>query len=912
MLLTTKFMRPASDPRAIVRDRLLSRLEDPPRRRLISLVAPAGYGKTTLVNQWCEVRARQGHTIAWLSLDASDDQPQRFWRYVLGALEAAGIATPQSQNKALSDPDESALEGLITALINQLSESHQTACLVLDDYHRIENPVIHRQISFLVDYLPPSLTLVLMSRSEPPLPLSRWRVNGRLSLLHAGDLAFNQSECARFFCDYMGLDLSESAIDQLWKRTEGWAAAMQLTALSRQGQQQDSPTRPVMGDRGDDQHISDYVLSEVLSQQRPPVRDFLLETSLCTRLTAPLCDFMLESEDSQGLLTELVRANLFIIPLDNSGQWYRYHDLFREALSHRLQQQSPQRYRQLQSRAIHWLLEQDRLQEAISQILSRRDWPWLEAVLEQHGNNLIHEGYHELVNQWLDALPPERPDRNPRLLMLRIWALFFSNKLRTIDPLVKQLETLLAQQPGEPRSEPEAHLALHSELDLIRSYMARTRSDLTSAQDLTRQVLQDIDHTNIPLKSVTYYGIGLDRYARGDLPGARTALQSAIDHGKREKKHSTVLSSGGLLAWILFYQGEMELALEIGSQVRQWVDSFHTDPSQPRLISCWLNSALAQIHREKNHLHQAEACLRPMLGHIRQGTEPGQHVVIQYARAHLAFSQGNPESAIEYLEDARQVLLRRRDAILFEPPCLEALQVRCLMAAGTLQEPRRWLEHLAALEFCNPLNREQRQLAIARIQLALGQPQQALALLPELRLSTERGGHRRHLLELLLIEAQAMEALGRPGDAEAVLQRALMLAEADQFLRLIAEEGPTVAAIYHRLSPSRLPALLRESLDGLLKNGEPDPQPPGSGQCPVEPHSHKTAPPMSPLREPLSQRERQVLQWIHEGHPNKVIAEQLQVAPTTIKAHIRNLYGKLDVSSRTAALARARQLGLLP
>lgn len=894
MLLTTKFMRPARDPRAIVRERLLLRLEGPPQCRLVSLVAPAGYGKTTLINQWCDRKAHSGHDIAWLSLDASDDQPQRFWRYVLGALEAVELPTPQSQQQALGGPDESALEGLITALINNLSEQTSPACLVLDDYHLIENPVIHRQISFLIDYLPPSLTLVLMSRSEAPLPLARWRVNGWLSQLHAGDLAFSQSECARFFSDYMGLDLADSVIDQLWRRTEGWAAAMQLSALSRQARQaQEHQVRPeqVMGDWGDDRHISDYVLSEVLEQQKPPARNFLLETSLCSRLTAPLCDYMLERKDSQQLLDRLVRANLFIIPLDSNGQWYRYHDLFREALSHRLQQENPGRHEHLQCRAIHWLLEQDRLQEAISQILSRRDWPWLEAVLEQHGNNLIHEGYHVLVNQWLDALPSQSLEQNPRLLMLRIWALFFSNKLRTIDPLLTQLETRL----GDSRQEAQGAQVLHSELALIRSYMARTRSDLTSAQHLTRQVLRDIDHTNIPLKSVIYYGIGLDRYARGDLPGARTALLSAVDHGKREKKHSTVLSSGGLLAWILFYQGEMELALETGSEVRHWVDSFHTDPSQPRLISCWLNSALAQIHREKNDLDQAEACLRPMLGHIRQGTEPGQHVIIQYARAHLAFSRGQYDPAIEYLEDAQQMLQRRRDAILFEPPCLEALQVRCLIAAGRLDQPGQWLEKLRGRKFRNPLNQEQRQMALARIHLAMAMPDKAIALLPPLRLSTERGRHRRHLIELLVIYALAMEAKNQPGEAERILRQALILADGDQFLRLFAEEDSAVGTVYRRLPPQSLPGPFREALDTLLMR--PGPVRSGGEQ--------------KGLAESLSHREIQVLQLIHEGHPNKVIATRLDVAPTTIKAHIRNLYGKLDVNSRTAALARARQLGLL-
>ena len=893
MLLATKFMRPAADPRAVARPRLLARMQASPSRRLTTITAPAGYGKTTLVNQWCEQRQAP---VAWLSLDEHDDEPRRFWRYLVGALERTILSPSEAIHRFLDDPETSHPEGALTALINTLIEDGIEECvLVLDDYHLIEEPEIHRQMTFLVEHGPPSLHLIMLSRTEPPLPLSKWQVKGWLQALHASDLAFSESECGAFFNDYMGLDLDAASVQRLWHRTEGWAAAMQLTALSGSGHLDRTTATGVIEYGGDSKQINDYILTEILERQAPELRDFLLSTSVCRRLCAALCNSMLERTDSQSLLDRLVAANLFIIPLDTRNEWFRYHELFREALTHRLRQSDPAQHQELRQRSIRWLLEQDHLQEAITRLVELADWDWLEEVLELYGNNLIHEGFHELVHQWLQFLPDEKTTANPRLLMLRIWALFFLNRLNSIEPLLEQLEELLEQRVTDSNPNREVALALHSEIALIRSYMARTRADHSRAQNLTQQVLKDIDHTNIPLKSVTYYGIGLDCYANGDLTGATTALESAIEHGKKEKKHATTLSSGGLLAWILFYQGEMDRALSIGTHVRDWVNSYHTDPEQPRLVSCWQNSAMVQIYREKNDLTLAETYLTPLLPHLESGTEPGQHVVIQYTRAHLAFSRGDYSNAVAYLEDAERVQNQKRDAILFEPPCLEALHVRCLLAKGETEAAGAWRERLEHSEYRNPINREQAQIGLARVMLAQGDAEAAVDTLAPLRLSTERGHHVKHLIELLTLYALCLDGLGRGEQAETMLYRAMELASRDRFLRLFVEEGSPVTRLIRRMDKRGLPEDFLRELAPLL---------PGED-------ARVTQAAAESLIEPLSQREQEVLDLIHEGHANKEIARRMAVAQTTIKAHIRNLYGKLGATSRTGALARARDLGLL-
>jgi len=899
MLLATKFMRPAADPRAIARPRLLERLQPDAARRLTAITAPAGYGKTTLVNQWC---AAHDQPVAWLSLDEQDDEPRRFWSYVIGALENTILGHQESIHHYLDTPGAEHIEGTLTAFINTLiDQSVEHANLILDDYHLIQDPDIQRQITFLVDHAPPALHLVLLSRTEPALPLSRWRVKGWMEGLHASDLAFSESECSAFFNNYMGLALDDEKVRAIWQRTEGWAAAMQLTALSGKSMNSSSLSRAVLSEGDHSRQISDYILTEILDQQRPDVRDFLLRTSVCRRLSAELCNSILERDDSQTVLEQLVHANLFIIPLDTRDQWFRYHDLFREALTQRFSQTEPEAYRELQARAIRWLLNEDYLQEAIVQLLQLEDWDWLEQVLEQYGNNLIHTGFHELVHKWLQYLPEERTTRNPRLMMLQIWALFFLNRLNNIEPLLEQLEDALDIRVANSDDNADVALALHNEIALIRSYMARTRSDHSSAQHLTQQVLKDIDHTNIPLKSVTYYGIGLDCYANGDLASATHALESAVEHGRREKKHATTLSSGGLLAWILFYQGEMDRALDVGTSVREWVNSHHTDPQQPRLVSCWQNSAMVQIHREKNDLTLADTHMNPLLPHLDSGSEPGQHVVIQYTRAHLAFSRGQYQDAMEYLEDAERVQDQKRDAILFEPPCLEALHVRCHLALGDRTGAQTWRERLEEHNYRNPINREQARIGLARLLLADGQAEEAINILAPLRLSTEKGRHIKHLIELLAVYAVCLDHLDRGEQAAVMLHRALELASRERFLRLFVEEGPALAALYRRMPHHGLPLAFLRELDPLL-------------EAESAPAQTEPAPAMGSteaLLEPLSQREIEVLTLIHAGHANKEIAQRMSVAQTTVKAHIRNLYGKLGASSRTGALARARELGLV-
>lgn len=902
MLLKTKYLAPAYNPKSVERDRLLSRLSERYGRKLITVVAPAGYGKTTLVTQWLHT---QHCNYCWLSLDASDSDPLRFWQYVIGTFNNTFQALGTEPQKLLAQK-ELPIEAAVTALVNEITtlNSNDPLYLVLDDYHRIDNVEIHQSLSFLIDYLPPSVQIIITSRIEPPLPVARWRVKNIVDEIHAHDLAFSVDESRLFFNEYMALNLSDEDIAIVREKTEGWVAAMQLAAFSTQGNPSQTTNVDVFKHySGEDRLISDYVLSEILDTQPEDIKEFLLSTSCLIRLNAGLCNTLRESNDSQHFLERLNQINLFIIPLDTHNEWFRYHDLFREALLQRLKQNSPHQLEQFQKRAINWLLQQNQVHEAIYQLIQLKDWSWLAKVLDEQGNTLIHEGHHLPVLEWLSLLSEEMLDEKPRLLMLKIWALFFGNKIDIIPPLLERLEDILDKRVCDSHPEAQEALALHSEISLIRSYLARSQSDLASASNLTKQVLEELDNSDMPLKSVTYYGIGMDCFANGDLKSARSALEASIQHGKKEKKFTTVLSSTGLLGWILYHQGELDLAREVCTANQLWIDSYH-DPAQPKLVSCWQNCALAQVYREKNQLTVAESYINPLLKHLEAGTEPGQHILIQYVRAHLAFSVGDYENAIAWLDDALNVYEHKKDSLMFNPPSLASLLARCYLALDEKEKAVHWIGIASQSNSdTTPINKELIIATSARVLIATGHYQEAIDKLQSVINEAEQGLHIKHLIELWSVKALAYSKLNDVERARQSINQALLLSAKDGFIRLFCEESEGIRDLVLLADNIGIPDRYKSELHLALNisaQKKPDLKPPTS--------AHQSHP---ELLEPLSQREQEVLELINSGLANKMIANQLHLAPATIKAHIRNIYGKIGAKSRTEALAKARELGLL-
>jgi LuxR family maltose regulon positive regulatory protein len=534
---------------------------------------------------------------------------------------------------------------------------------------------------------------------------------------------------------------------------------------------------------------------------------------------------------------------------------------------------------------------------------------WLKQVLEEHGNTLIHQGHHLPVLNWINQLPEQLVETAPRLIMLKIWALFFSNRINAITPLLEQLESILARQANQPSEENTDSLDLHSEIALINAYIARTKSDLKSASHLTKQVLDELDNSNMPLKSVTYYGIGMDCYSQGDLQGASAALESAIRYGKLEKRHATILSSSGLLAWVLYDLGQLDRAKEICISNQSWIDAHQQESNKPRLISCWQNSALAQLFCEMNELTAAQSSLNPLLNHLENGTEPGQHIVIQYMQGRLHFSNGEYIKALHCLDDAISVYQHKREAVMFFPPPAKALRIRCFLKLGDYTKAKGWTtedwENVA-----NPLEKEQNLLTSARVFIANRQYDDAISLIENVLKTASVSAHKKHLVEALTLSSMAFLGKNDLGLSQKAINEALNQASKIGYLRMFCEESLDVVKCIQQADQAILPLPFLEALNSTFENIVPSENMPKLADF-SNLSAQNTAQNQASLLEPLSHRELEVLDLISQGLANKEIANKLCLAPATVKAHIRNLYGKIEAKSRTEALAKARNLGLL-
>jgi LuxR family maltose regulon positive regulatory protein len=905
-LLQTKFLAPAYNQNSVDRNQLLDRLRPRNARKLVLISAPAGYGKTTLVSQWLH---HNDEIFCWLSLDAHDDKAERFWLYLVGSISSQieGFGEEAAKYLAL---DNLHIDAAVTALVNELNSQTSESkpfYIILDDFHNIQDTSLLQQFSYFVDFLPPNIQLILTTRYEPKLPISRWSVKNWVDQIYSTDLMFTLGESKIFLNSYMGLSLNDRQIEKIHNKTEGWIAAIQLAALSANSTPQHeqaylSPQQLF----ADDRHFSDYILSEILSQQSEHVQEFLIKTSCLLKLNAALCDFIMASDSSQITLEELYQANLFLIPLDKGHRWYRYHDLFRDALVNKLRLNYAEDYIALQKRAIEWLIQNEQAHEAIDQVVQLEDWELLMSLLEENGNNLIHEGHHLLVLDWLRKVPEKLTSQSPRAIMLKIWALFFSNRIEVISPLLEELEVLIDQQRLlNIETSADELIDLHSEISLIRAYLARSQSDLKSAGQLTKDVLKELDTTKMPLKSVTYYGLGLDSFAVGDLESAEAALIEAIEHGKREKKYTTVLSSSGLLGWIYFYQGKLEKALETGIINQQWIDSYH-DSSQPRIISCWQNSALSIIYTEKAEFTIAQSYINPLLKHLEIGTEPGQHIIIQYTQAILHYAQKRYVDAIECIDDAWHVYQHKRDSIVFTPPSLIALKAKCLLAMNMVDKAEYVINELSE-ESINalPLNFEDINLTKARIFIAQNKTEVAIEILDRIVDQANNKNHVYHLIQTLNIKAACLLKLHDSAMAEKLIKESLLLASQDGFISVYANESALMLPVLALGADPSIPDAYLQKLTMTLglQSEELGQQVELKGVAALE--SNKQ------LLEPLSQRELEVLGLIDQGLANKEIAQKLSLAPATVKAHIRNLYGKIEAKSRTEALSKARSIGLI-
>jgi LuxR family maltose regulon positive regulatory protein len=898
-LLEVKFYIPPAGAKSVRRPRLIRRLDEGRHRKLTLISAPAGFGKTTLLSDWVGQSERP---IAWLSLDEDDNGPARFWIYLVAALQTLDPALGEPTRAALQSPQPPPLESLLTTLINEIGAAHDQLTLILDDYHVITAKPIHDGLAYLLEYLPPQLRLVVASRTDPPLPLHLLRARQQLTELRAADLRFTSGEAAAFLNQAMGLDLSPELVDVLERRTEGWITGLQLAALSMEGR--DDVSGFVKTFAGSHRYVLDYLAEEVIRQQSDAVQTFLLRTSILSRMTASLCDAVTGQRDGFETLAALEQANLFVVPLDDQRRWYRYHHLFAQVLRAFLQRTATRgSIASLHTRAAQWYEAHGEAHEAFKHAVAAGDFERAARLIEENWLRVGHTGRIRRILRWLESMPEGVLRARPVLSLAYAWILWLTGQLDGVETHLdaaaaawKRLEAAGALDPERARWKTGA-LALRIQLALYRG-------QLEEAVHLARETLSLAAGDDALGRGYGHLGLAHAYRELGDYEAACSSYVEGISMMRTAGNASSASLAAFYLCRLLQHQGRPQRAMVVVQEAMAFMDARGAAESPAYGV---LHVALASLLCERGQLQAAEDHLLRGLNLSQVG---GHHSSLRNAalvRARLRLAQGDAPGALEAIHDAE--LLTPGAEMPLPSAQLAAHKARIWLAQGNLSAAARWADEAARRPGQDSgYTRQIEATVCARVLLAQGKLEEARVQLAASRQLAEERGSRGWAVEIGILSALAEESRGNRVEALLHLRRALTQAEPERYVQRFVDEGPPMATLLAAIrsaqrgadrseSPGISPESVQQLLDALGRKAAD--QEPAAGPGP------------SPLVEPLTSREEEVLRLMAAGLSNREIAEELIVAVGTVKAHLHHIYGKLGVGRRTEAAARARELQLL-
>ncbi len=905
-LMSTKLYVPPLRAEWVPRPRLLARLSAGTAGKLTLISAPAGFGKTTLLSEWARRHEDEatsgGHPprVAWVSLDRGDNDPARFWAYVIAALQTLQPGLGATALALLPSPPLPGDEAVLTALLNDIAGAPEEGkrparpyILVFDDYHLIDAQPIHDGVAFLLDHLPPSLHLVIATRSDPPLPLARLRGQGQLAELRARDLRFTADEAAAFLERAVGGELSRADVLAVTARTEGWIVGMQLAALSLQGQDRETLANAIAALTGSQRHILDYLLEEVLQQQPAGVQTFLLQTAILDRLSGPLCEAVTGQGDGQATLERMEKGNLFLVPLDDERRWYRYHHLFADLLRKRLRQLHPDLEPDLHRRASAWHERTGALPAAIDHALAADDRERAAQLIAGEAEAAWGRGEHATLLRWLQALPPTLVAACPHLGVYHAFLLFVAGKYQEAEGHVQAVERALSAAGAPPEPPDPDRRQVQGMAAAVRAYVALFQGDIAATIRFSRQALAALPERVSQWRNTAALALADAHSLSGDMVAAEQALAEAVKASRATGNPFLILLAHSKLAINQMSRGHLRRADEICRQELQLLreKGLSQTAMAGRLYATW-----GEVLCEWNDLDGATSCMDRALALSGQEGNVAAlawgyllQVRVLFARQDLAGMAG----ALQKLEE----LAQESDVPIWVVNGTAAWKARLWVAQGSLSAAAALLAERGVSANGQPTYlRAAEYLSLVRLLMAQGRWSEAMVLLERLLAESEGGGRTGWVIGMLALEALALQAQGDAARAIGALARALALAEPEGYVRAFADEGPPLARLlYEAAARGVAPEYSRQ----LLATFPAAP--------PVAAQQRRTG-----LIEPLSERERELLRLIAEGLSNQEIAQRLYISLPTVKWHTTNIYGKLGVRSRTQAVARARALGILP
>lgn len=883
-LVETKLFVPRPRAGLVPRSRLFDLMgADDTRLTLVS--APAGFGKSTLLTAWLATQIEGGARVAWVSFDEGDGRPDVFWTYALTALERAAPGSGAAGLELLESGQP--IESVLAAVLNELSVLPSDVILVLDDYHLAETPELQPGMALLVERLPPQVRLVISTRADPTLPLARLRARGELTEVRAADLRFTEDETSAYLAEAAGLELDAADVTALEARTEGWIASLQLAALSLRGRA--DPSRFIEGFAGDDRYVVDYLVEEVLDRQPPEVRDFLLDTAVLDRLTGSLCDAVTETTDGVQMLGSLERRNLFVVPLDDQRRWYRYHHLFADVLRAHVLAERPERITGLHRRASAWYDATGEPTAAVRHALAAGDVEHAADLIELAIPAMSRDRQEAVIRAWGEQLPEEVVRHRPVLAIGLVGGLMSTNTFDGVEERLQDIERQLKLPHDELRFHDAEELArIPGHLEMYRAALALNSGNPAGTISHADQVLR-----------VAAPGDGLARAAASALSGLASWTTGDLDEAYRRYTAATEgLASAGRLADVLgcsITLADLELTqgrLDDAESTCERALALTADEPHTLRGTADMWVGLSRIAWHRNDLAKAAEDLR-RADELGEETGLAQNPYrLRVAAALLHEAQGDVESAIRLLDEAIRVYIGDYSPDV-QP--VAALRARLVAKHGRVAEALEWARRQGvSVDDGLSYLREFEHVTLARVLLAqrtADSAQQAQDLLSRLLEAAEAGGRLGTVQEILVLQALA-------GQDVKPLKRALDLAEKDGWIRVFVGEGAPMRELLEKVSSTRPGSTFLRTVLAAMKPG-------------AQPDAASAHPDQSPLNDPLSERELEVLRLLASELDGPDIARHLVVSLNTVRTHTKHIYTKLGVNSRRAAVGKAHQLGLL-